>query len=278
MQTAKLTDFHRMTQAIAFLNEKATEQPGLKEVAAAIGLSPSHCQRLFQRYTGISPKRFLQQLTLSHAKRLLREECSVLEASLETGLSSPSRLHDHFVSLDAVTPGEYRSRGLQLTIEYGVANTRFGKIFLAATERGVCCLRFVDDENVAGLIRELKQHWEQARLLANPDRARELAAEIFRKAGRAPLSVFVQGSNFQIKVWQALLAIPPGDVTSYGRLAQVIGSPGAARAVGGAVGANPIAFLIPCHRVIRGDGALGGYRWGEARKQLLLAEEAECFR
>ncbi len=274
IEPAKLADYRRMTQVIAFLEEHATGHTGLNEVAAAIGLSPVRCQRLFRRYSGVSSRRFLQYLTANHARTLLRDTSFAPEASLETGSSSSSRLHDRLVSLEAVTPGEYRSGGKPLTLEYGVAATRFGNVFLAATSRGICCLRFVDDETVAALVTELQTQWGSVPVLPNPDRVRTLAAEIFRQQSRAPLTLLVQGSSFQIRVWQALLAIPQGAVVSYGRLAQALGSPGAARAVGGAVGANPVAYLIPCHRVIRGDGAPGGYRWGRARKQLLLASEA----
>ena len=273
IEAAKLADYRRMTQAIAFLEEHAAGHLGLDEVAAAIGLRSVRCQRLFRRYSDVSPGRFLQYLTVHHARALLRDTSFAPEASLETGSSSSSRLHDRLVSLEAVTPVEYRSGGKPLTLEYGVAATRFGNVFLAATSRGICCLRFVDDETVAALVTELQTQWGSARVLPNPDRVRTLAAEIFRQQSRAPLTLLVQGSSFQIRVWQAL-AIPQGVVVSYGQLAQALGSPGAARAVGGAVGANPVAYLIPCHRVIRGDGAPGGYRWGRARKQLLLASEA----
>jgi len=268
-------DYDRVARAIRFLNDRRQDRPGLDEVAAAVGLSPFHFQRLFRRWAGISPKRFLQVLTSEHAKSLLRGSAGVLDASLETGLSGPGRLHDMFVTLDAVTPGDYKSRGAGLAIEYGEAPTPFGAAFLAMTRHGVCGMEFVDEAGGAGAAEgRLAASWPGARLERSRTAARDAAARIFdRGRGRGPLPLFVRGTNFQVQVWRALINVPPGRAVAYGDLARAVGKPDAARAVGAAVGANPTAYLIPCHRVIRATGALGGYRWGPTRKQAILAWE-----
>ncbi|MDX1606565.1 MAG: methylated-DNA--[protein]-cysteine S-methyltransferase [Candidatus Competibacterales bacterium] len=268
------SDYARIARAIRFLEQHRARQPTLAELAAALDLSPFHCQRLFRRWAGVSPKRFLQCLTVAHAKRLLHASRSVLDASLDSGLSGPGRLHDHFVALEAVTPGEYRSGGRGLTIAYGHHEGPFGQVLVAVTERGVCGLSFCDEDSSVALA-ELRRQWPAAELVHAPETTAATAARLFEQAGPddRPLSLLVRGSNFQVSVWRALLRIPPGTVRTYGDLADAVGRPGAARAVGQAVGANPVAWLIPCHRVIRASGAVDGYRWGTVRKKAMLARE-----
>lgn len=269
------SDYLRIEQAINFLEANFRRQPSLKEVARSVHLSEFHFQRLFQRWAGISPKRFLQYLTAEHAKTLLRASPNLLEASFAAGLSGSGRLHDLLVQLHAVTPGELKSEGSGLTIHYGVHATPFGPCLLAATERGVCALSFIPHGKPMRALRELRAQWPRARLQPRPSATRAYVDRIFFRAkSNAPLSVLVKGTNFQIKVWEALLRIPPGSVTCYEHLADNIGAPQAMRAVGNAVGRNAVAFLIPCHRVIQKTGGFGGYRWGTARKKAMLAWEA----
>jgi len=272
-----MSDYDRIAGAIEYIVAHADAQPGLAEVAAEVSLSPYHFQRLFARWVGLSPKRFLQVITVERAKRLLAEnDLPLLEASETLGLSSSSRLHDHFVRLEAVTPGEFRAAGEGLTIRYGIAASPFGRAFVAATERGICALAFIDAETEGAALESLAGTWPRAALVADASEAARLAALVFSRetSGREPISVFIRGTNFQIAVWRALLAIPEGRLASYGEVARAIGKPEAVRAVGTAVGANPCAFLIPCHRVIRGNGEIGGYRWGPTRKQAINIWEA----
>jgi AraC family transcriptional regulator of adaptative response/methylated-DNA-[protein]-cysteine methyltransferase len=243
-------------------------------------MSKYHFQRLFTRWAGVRPKRFLQFLTLDHAKRLLRESEPVLQTSFEVGLSGPGRLHDLFVKTEAVTPGEVRNGGSSLKIRHGIHPTPFGPALLAATERGICGLSFLPTEDSGGreALEELGERWPGAILLEAPEETRLLAEAAFPSAADPPplqpLSLFLKGTNFQIQVWQALIEISPGSLTTYGRLARSLGRSGAARAVGTAVSSNPVAYLIPCHRVIRESGHFGDYRWGSARKKAMLGWEA----
>ncbi|PTL83787.1 methylated-DNA--[protein]-cysteine S-methyltransferase [Vitiosangium sp. GDMCC 1.1324] len=274
------SDYARIEQAILFLEQHAREQPRLEEVAASVGLSPYHFQRLFTRWAGISPKRFLQFQTLEFAKQLLAERRSLLEVTYETGLSSSSRLHDLFISLEAVTPGEFKLGGSGLDIHHGVHDSPFGEYLLAVCERGLCGLHFLAGESEDEALRRLQEQWPNASFTESPEVTAAWAGRIFpsrRRRTPQPLGLLVKGSNFQLKVWDALLRIPPGSVATYQDIATVIGAPGAVRAVGTAVGENPVAFLIPCHRVIRKTGAFGGYRWGAPRKRALLAWEAARF-
>lgn len=267
-------DYARIEKLIGYLEANFRSQPGLAELAAACGLSEAHLQRLFVRWAGISPKRFLQYLTASHAGRLLAER-SVLDASLESGLSGPGRLHDLMVTLQAVTPGEIRSGGEGLSLRYGVRPSPFGPCFIALSERGVCRLAFCPAEEADMLLSELRAQWPRATLREDPTATAEVAGRIFGALENpAPVALWVRGSNFQLQVWQALLRVPPGRVTTYQALATDIGRPSAARAVGNAVGDNPIGYLIPCHRVIRKSANFGDYRWGRLRKQALLVWEA----
>lgn len=279
--TKKVSDYDRIASAIAFIVARVNAQPSLDEVAAHLQLSAFHFQRLFSRWAGVTPKRFLQVLTVEHAKQLLSESKPLLEVADALGLSSASRLYDHFVTLDAVTPGDYQRGGAGLLIEYGVQETPFGKAFIAVTPRGIHRLTFIDDESasVDGELSALRGQWPQVILRENKYRTLEIIDAVFVAATQRdqPPSLWVSGTNFQINVWRALLQIPPAKVVSYASVASAIGRPRAARAVGAAVGANPVAFLIPCHRVIRQSGGLGGYHWGEIRKHAIHAwESASC--
>jgi AraC family transcriptional regulator of adaptative response/methylated-DNA-[protein]-cysteine methyltransferase len=268
-------DYLRIEQAILYLENHYKDQPALDEVAASIGLSEYHFQRLFTRWAGVSPKRFLQFLTKEGAKELLSRSENLLETTHQMGLSSLGRLHDLFVTAEAVTPGEYKSRGAGVTIRYGIHPTPFGKCLIATTERGICHLSFVQNSE-GDAIDQLVSDWQQARMIEEYRSTVPLIEPIFdlryNHRGK-PLHVHLRGTNFQLKVWEALLQIPAGEVTTYARLAARIGNPAATRAVGTAVGHNPIAVLIPCHRVIRKVGDFGNYRYGALRKKALLARE-----
>jgi len=272
--------YERVEQAIQYIEDNVHRQPELDEIATAIGLSEYHFQRLFTRWAGISPKRFIQFLTKEHAKELLARSENLLDTTHQVGLSSLGRLHDLFVNTEAVTPGEYKSHGDGLTIHYGLHPTPFGKCLIAITERGICHLGFVQTRE-GDAIDNLVADWKQARMVEDYNATAPLIARIFpdHEIGSAfdkvaqPLKLHLRGTNFQIKVWEALLKIPAGTVTTYEHIAAQIGNPKALRAVGTAVGHNPIAVLIPCHRVIRKSGDFGNYRYGVARKKALLARE-----
>lgn len=278
MNTSNPTDYDRIRIAIEFLVERLAEQPSLDEVAARVGLSPFHFQRLFSRWAGVTPKRFLQVLTVERAKTLLRESASLLEVSDTLGLSSGSRLYDHFVQLEALTPGEFKNGGRGVAVDYGIHPTPFGPVFIAITSRGICRVAFVGEGGLEGQLQQLRRHWRHAQLTENASATGACVPALFAmEAPRRPLSLCVAGTNFQVNVWRALLRIPPGTLVSYNQIAKAIDQPNAARAVGTAIGANPIAVVIPCHRVIQQSGALGGYRWGEIRKHALHAWEAARF-
>jgi AraC family transcriptional regulator of adaptative response/methylated-DNA-[protein]-cysteine methyltransferase len=267
-------DYLRIEQAILYLDNHITDQPSLEEVAASIGLSEFHFQRLFTRWAGISPKRFLQYLTKESAKELLNKSENLLDTTHQLGLSSLGRLHDLFVNAEAVSPGEYKSRGLGVTIRYGLHPTPFGKCLIGVTERGICHLSFVQTSE-GDAIDQLVKDWNQARMIEDHRTTAPLVDPIFNlgQRGKSELRLHLRGTNFQIKVWEALLNIPAGAVTTYEGIASAIGRPGALRAVGTAVGHNPIAVIIPCHRVIRKVGEFGNYRYGAPRKRALLARE-----
>jgi AraC family transcriptional regulator of adaptative response/methylated-DNA-[protein]-cysteine methyltransferase len=270
------TDYARIEQAILYLERNFRDQPALKDVAESIGLSEYHFQRLFTRWVGISPKRFLQYLTKEYALRLLEQSEDVLETAYQSGLSGPGRLHDLLVNCEAVTPGEYKQQGAGLTIQYGFHPTPFGECLLAVTGRGVCALAFVEDGEHARPLNILKKQWARARLVEDPQVTGPLVERIFAPQtgqGMPPLNLYLKGTNFQIKVWEALLRIPAGSVVSYENVAAAIGMPSAARAVSNAVAHNPIPVVIPCHRVIRKMGSMGGYRYGTARKKAMLGWE-----
>jgi AraC family transcriptional regulator of adaptative response/methylated-DNA-[protein]-cysteine methyltransferase len=269
-------DYRRVEAAILYLEAHYQDQPTLEEIAAEAHLSKYHFQRLFTRWAGVSPKRYLQALTLGGAKAVLADAGSVLDATYETGLSSPGRLHDLFVTHEAVTPGEFKALGAGLAIRHGFGVSPFGTCLVAATARGVCWLSFHGAEGRGSALAELQRAWPHADLSADLD-AGPLLARIFPPAGQrkrqAPVHLVLRGTPFQLKVWEALLEIPSGEVSSYGDVARRIGQPSAARAVGNAVAHNPVAFLIPCHRVIRQAGGAGSYRWGAERKRTMLAWE-----
>lgn len=268
-------DYQRIEQAITYLEGHYKEQPNLEEVAASIGLSEFHFQRLFTRWAGVSPKRFLQFLTKEGAKDLLSRSENLLDTTHQVGLSSLGRLHDLFVTTEAVTPGEYKTQGEGVTIRYGIHLTPFGKCLIGMTERGICHLGFVQTSE-GDALDDLVANWKEARMIEDYRTTAALVGPIFdlRFSARIkPLTLHLRGTNFQLKVWEALLQIPTGAVTTYEGLAQRIGQPSASRAVGTAVGHNPIAVLIPCHRVIRKVGDFGNYRYGSERKKALLARE-----
>ena len=268
-------DYLRIEQAILYLENHYKDQPELGEVAANIGLSEYHFQRLFTRWAGVSPKRFLQFLTKQGAKDLLSRSENLLDTTHQVGLSSLGRLHDLFITAEAVTPGEYKSQGAGVTIRYGIHPTPFGKCLIATTERGICHLSFVQTSE-GDAIDQLVGDWQQAQMIEDHRSTVALIEPIFdlryNHRGK-PLNVHLRGTNFQLKVWEALLQIPAGEVTTYAGIASRIGNPNATRAVGTAVGHNPIAVLIPCHRVIRKVGEFGNYRYGALRKKALLARE-----
>jgi AraC family transcriptional regulator, regulatory protein of adaptative response / methylated-DNA-[protein]-cysteine methyltransferase len=288
----KITDYQRIEKAIVFLQNHHKDQPGLEDLAEHLKLSPGHLQKLFTRWAGISPQRFLHYLNVSYAREQMAHTRNLFDLTLDTGLSSAGRLHDQFVTLVAMSPGEYQEGGKGLRIAYAEVETSFGTVFLATTPRGICACSFLDPQATPGsALQALKKQWPQANFYQDPEsqqRLTTLAATLFEPLSRTAkaavtttkahptpaLTAHVQGSNFQIQVWQALLRIPIGGLQSYGDIAQHIGQPNAARAVGTAIGQNPVAVLIPCHRVLRSSGALGGYRWGTARKQSLMAWEA----
>ena len=274
-----MSDYARIADAIRFIASQVARQPTLDEIAAHVHLSPFHFQRLFSRWAGVTPKRYLQVLTLERAKALLQESRPLLEVADTLGLSSGSRLYDHFVQLEAVTPGEYKQRGAGLVIDHGVHDTPFGQAFVALTPRGVCNFSFLDDQAPQTPLSALAQRWPEAELREAPSRTQGVIHTMFdgSKTPDRPLSLHVSGTNFQISVWRALLQIPPAKVVSYAQVASAVGNPKAARAVGLAVGANPVALMIPCHRVIQQNGKLGGYHWGKTRKQAIHAWEAARY-
>ena len=269
-------DYESVEQALRFLEQHVEDQPSLKEVAENVHLSEFHFQKLFTRWVGISPKRFLQYLTKERAKSMLASSRNLLDTAYSVGLSGPGRLHDLFVACEAVTPGEFKRQGEDLTIYYGFHPSPFGECLLANTERGVCNLIFVMDGDRQAAYRSLHRTWPLADLAEDREKTRPYIRKIFTRLSglqAEPLNLYLRGTNFQIKVWEALLRIPAGSVVTYQDIAVAIGMPRAARAVGNAVGQNPVPVLIPCHRVIRKDGNFGNYGYGRARKKALLGWE-----
>jgi AraC family transcriptional regulator of adaptative response/methylated-DNA-[protein]-cysteine methyltransferase len=272
-----MNDYERVASVIRYLDQHYSDQPDLAELARGAGLSPFHFHRLFSAWAGVTPKDFLQCLTLEHVKMLLRDGANVLDAALNVGLSGPGRLHDLCVTLEAASPGELKSGGAGTKISYGFADTPFGEALIAETMRGVCHLSFVNGQGRNGARDLLAGQWPEAKLHRNDQRVGELSANIFTRLPqdkpRPRLRAFVRGTPFQVQVWRALLRVPTGALTTYGRLSAAIDQPRAARAVGSAVGANPIAFVIPCHRVIRETGVLGHYHWDPIRKRAMIGWE-----
>lgn len=260
---------------MAFIRQHARQQPDLQTIANHVNLSPQHFQRVFLEWAGVSPKKFLQYLTLRHAKNVLAQRAAVLEAAHSTGLSGGGRLHDLFVRLEGVSPGVYRQQGAELQISYSFQSCRFGEYLVASTERGICFLHFY--RNPEQVLQELRQAWPKAMLVNEHDKQHAQVAVFLDNAldaQQTPIRLHLAGTPFQLKVWEALLRIPQGHLCTYGNIAQQLGQPNASRAVGTAVGSNPIAFLIPCHRVIRQMGGIGEYRWGSERKMALIGWEA----
>ncbi len=283
--TAQLTadrsrDYELIRRAIAFLTESWTEQPSLEALAAHLGLGPSHCQKLFKRWCGLSPKEFVQAITVDHARSLLNGSASVLGAAYEVGLSGGGRLHDLFVSHEAMTPGDYKRRGDGLAMGYGFHRSPFGDALLMVTERGVAGLAFIDEDKAQtreDVLAEMMRRWPRAEFVAAPERTAPFAWQIFDPATWSrdrPVRLVMIGTDFEVRVWETLLKIPMGRAVSYSDIARHLGQPTASRAVGSAVGRNPISFVVPCHRVLRGDGSLGGYHWGLTRKRALIGWEA----
>ena len=270
-------NYNRIEKAIQYLEENFQRQPDLDEVAEKVHISPFHFQRIFTEWAGISPKRFLQFLTVDFLKTKLAESKNLVEAADAAGLSSQSRVYDLFTTLEAVTPQEYKERGSGIRVEYGIHETPFGSCLIGVTERGICWLSFIGtDEDPRIELEKMKEHWHNSVFHQNQNLTQTFVHSIFNLKDaeeQRKLHLFVKGTNFQIKVWEALLRIPMGDVTTYQGIAQQIQSPKAMQAVGSAVGSNHIAYLIPCHRVIRKDGILGEYRWSSTRKKSIIGWE-----
>lgn len=267
-------NYSRIAEAIEYIQSNFKRQPRLEEVANALHLSAAHFQRLFTAWAGTSPKKFLQFTSLEYAKWLLKEQQATLfDATFETGLSSTSRLHDLFITLEGMTPAEYQNGGQQLTINYSFASSFFGPILIASTTKGICHLVFVTEEVIA--LQELKAKFPQATFQAQTDHLQLQALQIFQhtQPDLNKIKLHLKGTEFQLKVWQSLLTIPMGELTTYGAIAQAINNPKASRAVGTAIGSNPIAFLIPCHRVIQSSGVFGNYMWGATRKTAIIGWE-----
>ena len=272
--------YELMAKAIAFIRQNHRQQPDLAAIAQQVHLSEYHFQRLFTKWAGISPKRFLQYLTVEYAKSKIAETKNLLELTGDVGLSSAGRLHDLFVNLEAMSPQEFKTGGAGLQIWYGIHETMFGDCLIATTARGVCNLYFLDgmDNQAAALL--LREEWAKAEIIYDRQITQPIYDRLFSSlpnlniAKQPPLTLFVKGTNFQIQVWRALLRIPFGGITTYQGLGRSLGRSNAARAIGNAVGSNPISFIIPCHRVIRESGELGGYRWGLERKTAILGWEA----
>ncbi len=270
-------DYETVEKAIHFIEENYDSRPSLVAVAASVNLSEFHFQKLFSRWVGISPKRFLQYLTKEYAKKLLDESKNLLDVTYDAGLSSPGRLHDLFIQCEAVTPGEYKSKGAGLEIAYGISPSPFGDCMIARTSRGICALKFVRSNTIKDLEDHLLSQWPKASLKMDHRAIKKLAGLVFPfndQLPSAPLHLYVRGTNFQIKVWEALTKIPLGNTVTYEDIARHIGLPKATRAVGTAIGKNPIPFLIPCHRVIRKMGEFGNYGEGRDRKKALIGWEA----
>ncbi len=267
-------NYQRIERAIDYLQRNFQQQPELDEVAEEVHLSPFHFQRIFTEWAGISPKRFLQFLTTGYLKERLRDSRNIGEAAMDAGLSSQSRVYDLFTTLEAVTPAEYKTRGTGINIEFGFHPTPFGQCLIGVTDRGICWLSFLLPDHEQRLaLDEMKSFWYNSVFHQDQELTRDFVSRIFQTLGKERLHLFVKGTNFQVKVWEALLRIPPGALTTYQDVAGLIRNPKALQAVGSAVGSNTIAYLIPCHRVIRKDGILGDYRWSAARKKSMIGWE-----
>jgi AraC family transcriptional regulator of adaptative response/methylated-DNA-[protein]-cysteine methyltransferase len=269
-----MTDYQRIEKAISYISENFKQQPNLDQVANEIHLSPFHFQRLFKEWAGVSPKKFLQYISLGYAKQLLQQNLTLADTSFETGLSGTSRLHDLFITIEGMTPGEYKNEGESLRINYSFAETAFGDILIASTPKGICHISFCDAEKKE--IEELMARFPKALFIQKTDLLQQNALQVFQKDNRdlEKIKLHLKATPFQIKVWEALLKIPFASISTYSSIATTIDAPNASRAVGTAVGDNPVEFLIPCHRVIRSTGVIGEYHWGSARKTAILGWEA----
>ncbi|MFZ5967723.1 MAG: methylated-DNA--[protein]-cysteine S-methyltransferase [Bacillota bacterium] len=272
----KLEDYFLVEKAIKYIEANYKQQPRLEEIAQHLHLSQYHFQRVFTRWAGISPSKFLQYVTMSHAKKLLSESRSILDVSDQVGLSSTSRLYDLFVNFDAITPGEYKQSGEGLEIIYGFHPTLFGECLIAVTERGICALSFIGDQDKQEVLEDLKRQWDRSRLTHHQEKTQNIIQRIFHpeQNRNEKLKILLKGTNFRIKVWEALLNVAFGKLVSYKDIALMIGKPTASRAVGNAIGKNPIAYVIPCHRVIRDIGIIHNYRWSSTRKKIIIGWEA----
>lgn len=275
MNVQDTINFNRVAEAIDYIRNNFKSQPGLNEIAEKVHVSPFHFQRLFTEWAGTSPKKFLQYISVEHAKKMLKEnQSSLFETALETGLSGTSRLHDLFINIEGMTPGEYKNGGENLSINYSFAESPFGNIIVASTSKGICHIAFADDEVKA--LHTLTQKFSNADFQQITDLIQQNALFIFRHdwSKLNQIKLHLKGTDFQIKIWETLLKIPMGQLTTYGNIARHIENPKAARAVGTAIGDNPVAFLIPCHRVIQSSGSFGGYHWGTIRKTAMIGWEA----
>ena len=275
MKTQEDINYHRIADAIKYIQLNFKKQPSLEEIAEKANLSPYHFQRLFSEWAGTSPKRFLQYISIGYAKKCLKEnQASLFETAMETGLSGTSRLHDLFVNIEGMTPGEYKNGGANLNVNYSFAETPFGNIIVAATPKGICHLVFIETEQI--VLAQLISKFPAANFHHQLDRMQQNALFIFQNdwSKLQEIKLHLKGTDFQLKVWETLLKIPMGKLSTYGSIASKIQNPKACRAVGTAIGDNPVAFLIPCHRVIQASGALGGYHWGTERKMVMIGWEA----
>lgn len=274
MKAQEEINFNRIAEAISYIKANFKAQPGLEEIAEKVNLSPFHFQRLFSEWAGTTPKRFLQYISIGYAKEMLKENHSLFDTALETGLSGTSRLHDLFVNIEGMTPGEYKNGGENLHINYSFAESPFGNIIVASTPKGICHIAFYDDEKLA--LANLQRQFPAAKYQLILDKEQQNALYIFSHdwSKLHQVKLHLKGTDFQLKVWEALLKIPMGKLSTYGSIAKNLQNPNASRAVGTAIGDNPVAFLIPCHRVIQSSGALGGYHWGINRKTAMIGWEA----
>lgn len=275
MNTQEYINYNRIVEAIDYIQQNFTQQPTLDEIAEKVNLSPFHFQRLFTDWAGVSPKKFLQFISIQHAKKILNNSKSTLfDTACQTGLSGTGRLHDLFVKIEGMTPGEYKNKGNSLTINYSFEESLFGNILVASTYKGICYMGFSDDKQIT--FSELKERFPKAIFIQQTDEIQQNALQIHSHDWNkvSCIKLHLKGTDFQLKVWEALLKIPKGNLTTYGKIAQTIQNPKASRAVGTAIGNNPIAFLIPCHRVIQSTGAFGGYMWGTTRKTAIIGWEA----
>ncbi len=276
METQKIINYNRIAKAIEFIRQNFKKQPGLDEIAEHVSLSPFHFQRLFLEWAGTSPKKFLQYINIQYAKQLLKESngISLFDTAYKTGLSGTGRLHDLFINIEGMTPAEYKNDGKNLNINYAIGESPFGELIVASTDKGLCYMAFSSLKEIA--VKELKERFPKANYSEQTDHFQQAALSVFQNDWTKPheIKLHLKGTDFQLKVWEALLKIPTGHLATYNRIAQEIGNPKASRAVGSAIGSNPIAFIIPCHRVIQSSGIIGGYMWGSTRKTAIIGWEA----